>query len=337
MESVNRNNYFLYAGFSVFISVLMASCASVEDKSSRPSVEAVKLESRASLLNWHDVSHKSYYGLKGPVKELVIKPAAVSGNSSTQVSDEWQLQFNPQGRLISKRKTSGGGEYKSLYKYTEKRQLKLVSSYDGDTLWRTSLFEYDNGKLVKISYSDRKTREQMTTKIVRQPVENGWFDVELMITVPGLPTYSQFTADGALVWSSRGDINNGLGEQFYLRTVDGVTSSSVDNKETAKMTGRGGYRYLYSKAGQLKAVESYNAHANRLFHVTRYNYDDLGLLKTETRNVKDTSPFNEAIDESVKYEYLVIDAHGNWTSRKLKYSSRFQSQEFLEDRVITYY
>ena len=124
---------------------------------------------------------------------------------------------------------------------------------------------------------------------------------------------------------------------FFIRTVDAVTSSSVVNQNTDHMAGRGGYRYHYYDGGLLKMVESYNAHDNRLFHVTNYKYDDLQLLVEENRTVKGTSVFNEAIPETVKYDYHAIDSYGNWLDRTLRYSSKHQQQSYKERRHITYY
>lgn len=103
------------------------------------------------------------------------------------------------------------------------------------------------------------------------------------------------------------------------------------------MEERGGYKYVYQKNGLLKAVESYNAHKNRLFHKTSYNYNDLALVISEHRKVLDSSPFNKAVEEKVSYDYLEIDKHGNWLKRKLIVKTEFQQQTYLETRKISYY
>jgi hypothetical protein len=247
------------------------------------------------------------------------------------------LQFNKNSWITNKRKVGASENYKTAYSYSEKGQLTTVVTHRAGKLWRTSVYGFKQDELVSIHFTDEKTKERFTLKAGRQNNANGWFDIQAMIETPGLPSYTQYLSDGSLVWSNKGDVNNGLGELYYLRTVDGVTSSSVVKQDTLHMEGRGGYRYQYYDKGQLSSVESYNGHDNSLFHETRYQYDELGLLLVEERKVTGESPFNQAINEKVNYEYILIDGHGNWTKRKLKYSSRFQSQVYIEVREIGYY
>lgn len=321
---------------SVSVGVLL-SCATQEKQLELPSKSVIKFESRASLLNWHDVTHKSYYGLKAAVKSLVVAPAVLAGESGQAVSDGWELEFNKAGRLTAKRNLNEGQNLRTAYSYSEQGQLKFVASYKDDKLWRTSNFFYNNKQLVKIQFADKTSKEQFEAKVDRQEIPGGWFEIQQAISTPGLPAYSKFLNDNSLVWSNKGDINNGLGELYYIRTVDGVTSSDVSNTGTAKMKERGGYRYVYQKDGLLKAVESYNAHKNRLFHKTSYQYNDLALLVSENRKVLDSSPFNQAVDESVNYKYLQVDKKGNWVKRKLTVTTEFQHQTYLESRKIKYY
>ena len=339
MVFANNKSLVSFVGYLIasFLTVFLVSCATPEKQSYIPKKDTVKLEPRSSLLLWYDVTHKSYYGLKGAVKRLVVEPAKMVGDSGQEVSDEWEYLFSQSGRLTSKFGLGDGADFKTLYSYTGQGQLSSVASYKDNMLWRTSEFIYNNGQLVKVQLSDKQTNEQNMTKVSRQTVTDGWFEIQKPVTTPGLPAYSQFLKDDSLVWSNRGDINNGLGELYYLRTVDGVTSSSVANNGTVNMQGRGGYRYLYRKDGLLQSVESYNAHANRLFHKTTYEYNDLTLLMSEKREVRDTSPFNQATDETVAYEYQQIDDHGNWLKRKLTVKSGFQTQIFSESRKIEYY
>ncbi len=326
-------------GFLVMLTgtLLLTSCSTSEKVVVPAEQTRLPIEPRSSLLSWHDVTHKSYYGLRGAVKRLVVKPALLLSESNQAVSDEWEYLFNDTGRLTSKFGLGDGVDFKTLYTYSEHGNLTHVASYKANKLWRTSDFEYRDGQLVKINFADHSSSEQGTVKVSLQRVADGWFEIQTPVTEPGLPAYTQFLKDGTLVWSNRGDINNGLGELYYLRTVDSVTSSSVAGEGTVNMKGQGGYRYLYRKDGLLQAVESYNAHANRLFHVTRYAYDNSGLLLSEQREVKDSSLFNEATGESVNYEYQKIDSRGNWTKRKLTVKSVFQVKVFSESRQIEYY
>ena len=319
------------------LAMFLISCTAPEQKPSLSDKNDIKLEPRSSLLLWHDVTHKSYFGLKGPVKKLIIKPTAIASHSGEEVSDEWEIDFSPEGRVTSKVKLNDEAGFKTEYTYSTQGVLARVDSYKEKKIWRTSSFIYNNAELVRIDFVDEKSAEQQTIKVSRQKVTDGWIEIQKPITTPGLPMYSQFLNDGTLVWNNRGDINNGLGELYYIRTVDSVTSSSVVNNGTVYMRGTGGYRYGYTADGLLKTVESYNAHANRLFHKTSYRYNALALLVAEKREVTDTSPFNEAINETVDYDYQSIDTHGNWTSRKLTVSSKFQTQVFYESREITYY
>lgn len=326
---------------SFFLSLILAlgltSCATSDKPVKLPLKASIEFEPRESLLGWHDVTHKSYYGLKGQVKSLVIEPVVLLGDTSQTVSDGWELSFNRRGKLISKSSLDEKPVLKNTYSYSESGELMFVSSYQDEQLWRTSAFVYENSQLSKIQFADKKTKEQFVAKIARQSVADGWFEIEKLVDSPGLPTYSQYLGDSSLVWSSKGDINNGLGELYYIRTVDGVTSSDVLHSGTVTMQGKGGYRYHYGKDGLLKAVESYNAHKNRLFHRTSYKYNDLALLVSESRKVLDSSPFNQVLDESVSYEYLQVDDRGNWTQRKLTVTTGYQKQSYLESRKIDYY
>ena len=315
----------------------LASCATVEKAERLPLKADVKLEPRQSLLNWADVTHKSYYGLKGAVKSLTVKPVVLIGDSTQAVSDGWLLLFNKQGRLTSKSSLDQQPVLRTAYSYSESGVLKFVSSYKDEELWRTSTFIYQNNQVTKIQFADKKSKQQQTVTVDRQIVADGWFEIETLVGSPGLPIYSRYHSDNSLVWNSKGDINNGLGELYYIRTVDAVTSSDVLNSGTANMQEKGGYRYSYYKDGLLKAVESYNAHKNRLFHTTVYKYNDLALLVSEEKKVIDSSLFNQVVDESASYEYLQIDDKGNWTQRKLRVKTGFQQQAYLESRNIVYY
>jgi len=300
-------------------------------------VEKVKLESRESLLNWYDATNKSYYGLKGPVDTLVSKPVVMGGKPGQEASDGWEFHFNRLGRLILKIRLSNEAEFKTTYAYSEDNLLSNISSFIDGKLWRTSSFIYEGGKLQRVDFIDRKSGEKYSMRNSRQKTSNGWFEIQTPVEKIDLPDYTQYLHDGSMVWSNKGDINNGLGELFYLRTVDSVTSSSVVDQGTENMAGRGGYRYQYNNSGQLKAVESYNAHNNRLFHTTSYVYDKLQLLSSEQKKVVDSSPFSQAIDERVDYRYQEIDHYGNWLARTLNYKSKFESSSFLEKRSIVYY
>lgn len=337
MVFVNRQRYLL-VGSMLIATVALTSCVTSDKQ--RPDltkITKVKLESRASLLSWYDVTHKSYYGLKGAVKSLVVEPAILVDPGHQAVNDGWKYIFNKDGRLISKEILGESQNVKTTYSYSEKGMLKFVASYQDNKLWRSSSFIYDNGELVKIQFIDKSSEEQVEAKVLKQNVTGGWFEIQQAINSPAVPVYSKFLSDNSLVWSSKGDINNGLGELYYIRTVDGVTSSDVANPGSMNMQEKGGYRYLYKKNGLLKAVESYNAHKNRLFHRTSYQYDELALLRSEQRKIFDSSPFNKVVAESVNYEYLDIDEHGNWLERKLTSKSEFQQQSYLETRKLTYY
>ncbi|MCI0507683.1 MAG: hypothetical protein L0Z73_16450 [Gammaproteobacteria bacterium] len=328
---------------TVFLFLLIiSSCAELDktavEKPARPAAENISFESRGSLLQWHDETHKSYYGLKGPVEQLVIHP--VPAGAGEIASDGWSLWFNPQGRLTRKQRLAAKSEpeFATVYEYNESDQtLARVVSLLDKKAWRSSDYIYENGELIRVDYRDHTNNDTFRVKRSRQTTLNGWYDIQSPVEKIELPGYAGFSQQGELVWSNKGDINNGLGEMYFIRTVDGVTSSSVVNQDTQEMAGLGGYRYHYYDNGLLKAVESYNAHNNRLFHVTGYRYDELWLLLEENREVRDSSIFNQAIPEQVKYDYQLVDSHGNWLHRTLYYSSRFQKQAYEEKRTISYF
>ena len=344
MEFANRRYFIQACQWAVNCLLLLAiiSCAQLdktaEDKVSRPSKDTIKFESRDSLLWWHDETYKSYYGLKGPVEHVVIHPVRASSGELT--NDGWELWFNKQGRLMRKQRFSATPEpeFETIYLYNKEDQtLSRIMSQIEKKLWRSSDYIYKNGQLVRVEYRDNTNNEHFRVKRSKQNTRHGWFDIQMPVEKIEMPRYSEFRKSGELVWSNKGDINNGLGEMFFIRTVDGVTSSSVVNQNTEQMSGRGGYRYRYYDSGLLKVVESYNAHNNRLFHVTNYKYDDLQLLVEESREVKDSSVFDQVIPEKVKYQYLSIDSHGNWLKRVLRYSTKYQQQFYNEKRDISYF
>jgi len=255
-------------------------------------------------------------------------------------SDGWRLWFNRQGRLTRKQRVAAepGPEFETVYEYEPDGQsLKRIVSQLDEKPWRSSDYIYKKGELIQVDYADQTNNDRFRVKHARQNVENGWFEIQLPVEKIELPRYSEFNAAGALVWNNKGDINNGLTELYFIRTVDGVTSATVANQNSQKMMGIGGYRYYYDDNGLLKSVESYNAHNHRLFHVTEYKYDDLWLLVEEARQVKDSSVFNQVIPEHVGYDYEQIDSKGNWLIRTLNYSSQFQKQSYQERREIKYF
>jgi len=328
--------------FGGLFALLTISCAEldkpVEKMPVRPSADSIKFETRGSLSRWYDETYKSYYELKGQVEYVVINPVRASSGEVT--NDGWELWFNKQGRLVRKQRIASKSEpeLETNYTYHKENQtlLRIVSHLD-KKLWRSSDYIYEGGELVRVEYRDNTNNERFRVNRSRQNTMNGWFDIQTPVEKIEIPRYSEFKKGGELVWSNKGDINNGLGEMFFIRTVDGVTSSSVDNQNTDKMTGRGGYRYHYYDNGLLKSVESYNAHNNRLFHVTNYKYDDLWLLVEENRQVKDSSVFNQVIPEKVNYDYQSIDSYGNWLQRTLRYDAKYQQQTYDEKRDITYF
>lgn len=322
--------------------LLTISCAPLdkpaETKLSRPSPDTIRFETRDVLMRWYDETYKSYYGLKGPVERLDIH--VVRTRTGEPASDSWRLWFNPQGRLLRKQRLvdESQPEFATFYEYGQpNHSLRRITSSLDKKPWRTSEFVYAGDQLVRVEYADHTSAERFRVKRDRTTTAAGWFDIETPVEKIDMPRYSEFNREGELVWSSKGDINNGLGEVYFIRTVDAVTSSSVVNQNTSKMAGRGGYRYHYYDNGLLKSVESYNAHNQRLFHVTDYRYDDLWLLVGENKQVKDSSVFNQVIQEQVNYDYLVIDAHGNWLQRTLRYSAGHQKEEYKEQRTIVYF
>ena len=325
-----------------FVVLLTVSCGGLEKqddiKSRRPAADSINFEPRASSQQWHDETHKSYYGLKGPVARLDIHP--VRASSGEVASDGWSFWFNQQGRLTRKQRTAVESQpaFETVYEYNPQDQsLKRIVSRLDEKSWRSTDYIYEVGQLVRVDYADHTNNDRFRVKRNRVSTKNGWFDVQIPVEKIDMPRYSEFNHLGELVWSNKGDMNNGLGEGYFIRTVDAVTSSSVENQNTQKMTGRGGYRYHYYDNGLLRSVESYNAHNNRLFHITNYRYDELWLLVEENRQVKDSSVFNQVIPEQVNYTYHEIDSHGNWLRRTLNYSTRHQNQSYEERRMISYF
>ena len=264
----------------------------------------------------------------------------VRSDSGELATDGWHLWFNKQGRLLRKQRIAPESEpeFETIFYYDRANQsLVRKASHLDKKLWRSSDYIYGDGKLIRVEYRDNTNNESFRVKRSRQDTKSGWFEIQMPVEKIEMPRYDEFMRNGELAWSNKGDINNGLGEKYFIRTVDGVTSSSVDNQNTINMVGRGGYRYYYYDNGLLKSVESYNAHNNRLFHTTSYKYDELWLLVEESRQVVDSSAFNQAIPENVNYNYHLIDARGNWLKRVTQYRNKHQQQTYNEIRSITYF
>ena len=345
MASANKMPLLRYirVATGLLLAIVLVCCATLEQPPSRPTLETVTLESRESLLQWHDATHKSYYALKGPVELLVIKPVKIQqSGSASELPDSagftWQLRFNKLGRLLHKKRISNDVPFETIYEYRKdgKTLRRVVTNYDGE-LWRTSDYQYQDDTLAKVEFIDHSSNDRFSIRIYRQKTPLGWFEIQMPVEKIDIPVYDEFHQDGMLVWSSKGGINNGLGALCYIATVDNVISSSVVNRDTPQMKGQGGYRYRYYGNGLLKAVESYSAHGNDLFHTTTYQYDDLQLLVSEQKTVTGGSVFNEAADAAVDYHYHTVDQHGNWLQRTLTYKSGPRQQTITEKRSISYF
>lgn len=324
-------------------SIALLSCTLPQPSPSQPGRQSVALASRDNLLQWHDATHKAYYGLKGPVNMLVVEPVELEQSTTDEPLPQeamftWQLQFNQQGRLLRRSRVGGEALFETVYEYRAdgKSLQRVVSYYDGKP-WRSSEYMYKDDMLTQVAFRDHSRNDRFAINIFRQPTAQGWFEIQVPLEKIDLPVYNQFHDDGMLVWSSKGGVNNGLGDLYTIATVDNVVSSSVLNRDTAQMAGQGGYRYRYDDAGLLVAVESYSAHGNALFHTTAYEYNDLQLLVSERTKVTGESVFNEAADAAVDYRYRSIDQHGNWLQRTLTYQSGVHRLTVTETRSIRYF
>lgn len=329
--------------FPSLMVLFVVSCAVPQKKLAPPPPEDVQFESPESLWLWYDPTQKIYYGLKGPVKTLVIKPVSVqSATSDMDVTGGeavgWRLRFKPGGRLLWKKRTDADAPFETRYEYhPDGQSVKRIASYYDGNLWRSSDYSYQNGKLTIVEYADHIKNDRFSVQVRRQHTPRGWFEIQTPVGKISVPVYHEYQPGNKLVWASKGGINNGLGAMYYIQTADSVNSSSVTNRNTPHMSGQGGYRYHYYANGLLQSVESYNAHDNSLFHATTYQYNNLQLLKSERKVVTGDSVFNEVANASVEYHYQSVDRYGNWLQRSLQYHSGNRRASVVETRSIEYF
>ena len=317
------------------LTIFLTGCEVAEIKPPAAPANKYVAEKPRDLLPWYDETQKAYYGVRGPVKSLILL-APTEQKGQELAKQERQLVFSTEGRLEESRLSLNGTKIVSKYTYEARGLSNANTTYDG-SLWRVLELHYELNKLKKIVTKDLAQNAIVTILVARQDVNDGWFEILYPVENPDVPAYYRYRRDGALVWGSKGDDNHGLEKLFLLSPIDSVTSSDVLNVDTQMMQEQGGYRYHYDEFNRLRKVESYNGHNFSLYHVTNYEYDDIGLLKSEDKKLVGTSLFNSAVDETVDYTYEVIDEYGNWLSRVATYRSKNTTKFVRQKRKIEYY
>ncbi|NOZ51855.1 MAG: hypothetical protein GXP08_01745 [Gammaproteobacteria bacterium] len=293
-------------------------------------------DTRQRLLKWYDNTDRVYYGLKGPVKTLIIGTAS---EASQDTSTQRQLDFRRDGRVQREKYSDGNSEFVLLYQYSGAGVLQEYEWHVNNEKQGRIVFEYyPDGKLKNIQQQGYSRSDVSNLQFSYQLTGTGWFEISKPREAVDLPGYAQYLSDETLVWSNKRSINNDLGALYYLYPHDKVISSSVRYAYTDAMVGVGGYRYAHYLNGQLQSIKSFSGHNNTLFHTTDYRYNEIGLLVSEIKRVTGSSLFNSAINEEVEYGYDTIDEYGNWLRRQRRYSNNgSQSKLVYQVRSLRYY
>jgi len=316
----------------------------IESPVSRPSEAQLLTDTRQRLLKWHDSTDRVYYGLKGPVKVLSV------GRLSEDDPEVWEpssakrvLNFQRNGRIsrITYRNVSDSGESGEFvvnYRYADNGLLQGYAWSVNGEKQRSVVFDYyPDGKMKAVQQKNHGNNTVSNTRYSYQMTDSGWFEIAKPVEAVDLPGYAQFQADGMLVWTSKGGVNNDSEALYYLPTRDQVTSSSIRQAYTGIMEGVGGYRYIHYPNGQLQSIESFSANNNELFHTTYYKFNKFGLLNSEVKRVTGSSIFNSVNNQAVDYRYKKIDEYGNWLERELRYTNGNQSDVIHQIRSLQYY
>lgn len=345
--------------------LLLSACAtqreSMPEKQIRPDVMTPAYESRAILLKWYDNTYKTFYDVRGPVRELKLKPimmlAPISGGTDAEI--ETVLQFDQQGRLQVSDEHLGAQLTKTRYFYFPDGRPDKIEQFENDALHRVLNYDYKNNSLEntvihdmaanKVTHIRHKQIPRRTSRLsendsAEQNADNpgnddasGWYDLSLPVEEIDVIHANEFDADGTLLWSSTGGFNNGLGYYYLIKTNDEVISSSVKWRGDFAVLTSGGYHFEHDDDGRLTTVVSLGADGGGVYHTTYYRYGEFGLLQSEQKQVSGKSLFNRAADEEVEYTYHELDRYGNWLSRSVVYTTKEKTTRFHQHREIAYY
>ncbi len=294
----------------------------------------LKADSRSMLLKWHDPTYQTYYGVRGKVKTVSILFNA--HNSENIKAKEWLIEFDARGRLSKKTVLDNNPQLESFYFYNGDKTQNILSKVDGKE-WRSTEYVYNqNEELVNIRYIDKESQQIFEQVIAKYELENGWFRVYQFVNGVDVPQYRYFTVNNELAWSSKLIVDNGA-NTYLLDIADRVSSATVENPFKPTMRPVGGYVYGYDKDGRLTRITSFNSNDNSVYHVTNYNYDAMGLLQSEKKEVVGSSLFNDSVNVNVNYRYDELDKAGNWLKRTAFIKHGNQDRTIVQRRKISYY
>lgn len=331
-------------GFLLYVSGCATQHRAIPESQIRPDIMTPAFETRDVLLKWYDESFKTYYDVRGPVRQISLKPIMILApvsQAGTEIESEFLLQFDRQGKLLLNEERRGNQKILTRYSYHTDGRSDKIEMIKDDALMRVVNFHYSDNMLDNTVIHDKVTNH--VTHIRQQRVArhgehgSGWIDISMPVETIDVIHGNEFMADGALIWSSKGGLNNGIGYYYLIKTSDEVISSSIKWRGDKDVIVSGGYQYEHDDDGRLTTVISLGANDGGVYHTTYYRYGEFGLLQSEHKQVSGKSLFNRAADEEVEYIYHELDRYGNWLARTIVHTTRFRQNRYHQHRQIEYY
>lgn len=340
---------FILIRLGVFITLLyLAACATeqgaIPKTQIRPATMTPAFESLQVLQKWYDNTYKTYYDVRGPVKEIRIKPMTqlapvVQAGEAAEM--ERVLQFNSESRLQFSDERQGNQVIQTRYFYLADGRMDKVEMRVDDDLQQLVNYQYVNNALANTTIHDKTNNSVLHVRhqrVLRKHEHDiGWIDLSLPVEAIDVINANEFSGDGTLLWSSRGGFNNGLGLYYVIKTTDDIISSSVKWRGETDVITSGGYQYEHDDDGRLVTVISLGANNGGVYHASYYRYGEFGLLLSEQKQVSGKSLFNRAADEEVEYQYHELDRYGNWLSRSITRTTKYKTLRYHQHREINYY
>jgi len=316
----------------MFVLSLLTACT--QPRGITKSKNNLLSEPRKMLIKWYDPTYKSYYGVKGRVKAITIYIDDDIGEKYK--AKEWLVEFDTRGRLFKKTVMNDNPLLESFYYYTDDKTRKIVSKIDGKE-WRSTEYVYNqNHDLVNIRYIDNQSQQTFEQVVAKYTLKSGWFRIYQFINSMDVPQYRYFNLGHELIWSSKLVVDNGA-NIYLLDAADSVSSATVKDPFQLSMRPVGGYVYAHDNDGRLTSITSFNSNNNSEYHTTHYNYDNMGLLQSENKQVVGKSTFNDSVDVIVTYRYDELDNVGNWLKRTAFIKNGDKNDKIVQQRKISYY
>ena len=166
------------------------------------------------------------------------------------------------------------------------------------------------------------------------------------VAIGDLPTFELVGNVKSCKWKNQDDEGNTVTYVFNnnkkLKTINGRKEDVSRNKKgqiNGYRLGENGltrYSFTYDAQGKMKTSEMYDADSGTNKYTYRYDakgFVDSRYCKGEFSEMGADEP--EIYEETVTYEYKVIDAQGNWTKRVCHGATG--RDPWTETRTIVYY